>query len=120
MTARIEGAFKRRENASGTTFGIDKSGKYATIKAGDELGTDDGSVAFQRWKSAKSAKTIARGEEIDDIARLIQFYGGAKEGWRKMKNIASAIDEEGELYDLEIHWYENSEMGKVDYKPKEF
>ena len=118
VTAKVAGAFDRRENMSGTTFGVDKNGKYAKMSAGDELETDYGMIRFDRWVSAKKEKVIARGDEIDDVARLIQFYGGKKEDWRKMKNVAAVIEEDDTMNDYDIHWYENDEVGRVDYKTK--
>ena len=86
MTARAAGAFDVQENWSGTTFGVDKAGKYAKISAGDELYTDDGELfLLKHWNKTVRAEIIARGEGVDDIARLLQFYGGSKAGWRKMK-----------------------------------
>lgn len=118
VTAKVFGAFNRRDNYSGTTYGIDKSGKYARISVGDELDTEDGPIQFKRWVNPKNEKVIARGEEIDDIERLIQFYGGTREGWRKMKNIAVATEENGQESQIDIHWYEHDKNGRVDYKTK--
>lgn len=119
VTAKVAGAFDVRENWSGTTFGVDKDGKYAKISTGDELSTDDGEIfAFKRWNKTANAEIIARGEGIDDIARLLQFYGGSKAGWRKMKNTAEVADDYDEPNHADIHWYEHDEAGKVDYKIK--
>ena len=119
VTAKVAGAFDRRENMSGTTFGVDKNGKYAKMSAGDELETKTGMIRFDRWVSAKKEKVIARGEGIDDIGRLVQFYAGDKNGWRKMKNTAEVETEDGTTDRVEIHWYEHDTIGKVDYKIKE-
>lgn len=118
VTAKVAGAFDRRENMSGTTFGVDKNGKYAKISAGDELYSYGEPAPFKQWISAKNEKVIARGEEIDDVARLVQFYGGARDGWRKMKNMAIVAIDEVETDIVEIHWYEHADIGRVDYKIK--
>lgn len=118
VTAKKAGAFGLRDNLSGRTFGIDKNNKYAKISAGDELEADSGTICFERWVSSKNEKVIARGEEIDDVKRLLQFYGGDVSGWRKVKNRASVVINDDYEDEAEIHWYEHDKVGRVDYKVK--
>lgn len=49
--------------------------------------------------------------------RLTEFYAGKPEEWKKMKRVAYGETEEGE-HCIEIHWYENIDVGCVDYKMK--
>lgn len=112
-----ERCFEERESLSGKTFGVDKHGKYAKIRRRDELGTICGYFAFDRW-AGKPAEVIADGKEIDDVARLTEFYAGKPEEWKKMKRVAYGETEEGERRE-ELHWYENEASGAVDYKVKE-
>ena len=94
VTAKREGCFQERESLSGKTFGIDKHGKYAKIGRGDTLEMFHGEFLFDRW-AGKPAEVIADGKEIDDVARLMEFYGGEKQGWRKVKQHARVYDGDG-------------------------
>ena len=76
-----------------------------------------GEFLFDRW-SGKAAEVIADGKEIDDVARLTEFYAGKPEEWKKMKRVAYGETEEEERRE-ELHWYENEASGAVDYKVKE-
>lgn len=116
VTAKQEGCFEERESFSGKTFGVDKHGKYAKIGRGDTLEMFYGEFLFDRW-AGKPAEVIADGKEIDDVARLTEFYAGKPEEWKKMKRVAYG-ETEGYEHDIEIHWYENAYVGCVDYKTK--
>ena len=56
--------------------------------------------------------------EIDDIDRLVFDYNCNAEGWQKEKAIYEAYDEYGEIRQVELHWYQHSDIGKVEYKVK--
>ncbi len=58
------------------------------------------------------------GREIDDIDRLVDTYKCDAKGWRKEKAIYEVYDENGEIRNIEIHWYEHKDIGKVEYKVK--
>lgn len=117
VTAKREGCFEERESLSGKTFGVDKHGKYAKIGRGDTLTTRSVEHEFMRWAD-KTPEVIAQADEIDDIARLMEFYGGEKQGWKKVKQHACMHDDEGAQWIEEIHWYEHDIAGRVDYKIK--
>ncbi len=118
VAVKREGAFDIRENESGTTFGIDKSGKYAKITAGDILREEDCDFAFERWKPGSKEEIMYTGEEIDDITRLVEFFGGDRAGWKKVKRKAYGMIDD-ETAEEDVHWYEHDDVGRVDYKCKE-
>ena len=73
---------------------------------------------FERWAPKSKERIIAEGEEIDDIVRLTEFYGGDQAGWKKVKRDAcGTVDEEQEVDS--IHWYKHKDVGCVDYKCKD-
>ena len=57
------------------------------------------------------------GEEIDDIERLVEFFGGDRAGWKKIKREANGTID-GEPQEEDVHWYEHADVGRVDYKCK--
>jgi hypothetical protein len=64
------------------------------------------------------AKTIARGSGIRDLKRLKRTYGFGM--WRKRKGLATIRLQNGELLYAELHWYEASGLGKLEFKIKRF
>lgn len=51
---------------------------------------------------------------------LVERFGGDPSKWRKMKGVAEVIHEDGTVKLAEIHWYQNSEVGKFLFKRKYF
>ncbi len=68
-------------------------------------------------------KVIAQGEKIHDIKRLIREYPlpngelTKPEDWYKVRGTAVVTDGKIEKIE-EIHWYQCENIGKVEYKAK--
>lgn len=61
-------------------------------------------------------KTGRRIDEVDDLA---DFYGTPDpEKWQKEKARYWVYDEYGEERQVELHWYQHPDIGKVEYKIK--
>ena len=65
--------------------------------------------------AGKGCKT---GRQIDDIDRLVDTYNCNAEGWQKEKAIFEVYDTYGEIRKVELHWYQHSDIGRVEYKVK--
>ena len=61
-------------------------------------------------------ETIATGNAINELQRLIKFYGSGR--WRKRKGIAKIQLLDKSIHKAEIHWYEAHGIGKKEYKIK--
>lgn len=59
-----------------------------------------------------------RERQIDNIDWLIDKYGGDAVQWTKEKGFGYIEDEYGELHQVEIHWYQEPSVGKVEMKLK--
>ncbi len=65
--------------------------------------------------AGKGCKT---GRKIDDIERLVSTYNCDASGWQKEKAQFEVYDERGEIRQVELHWYQHQDIGKVEYKVK--
>ena len=65
--------------------------------------------------AGKGCKT---GRKIDDIQRLVDTYNCPADGWRKEKAIYEVYDDTGNVREIELHWYQHEDIGKVEYKVK--
>lgn len=63
-------------------------------------------------------RTFATGSGIREIARLRRVYG--KGGWRKRKGIAKIQFQDGTMRTAEVHWYEATGIGRMEFKIKRF
>lgn len=63
-------------------------------------------------------ETFAVGSGIREVARLRRIYGRGR--WRKRKGVARVRLEDGTVALVEVHWYEASGIGKVEFKIKRF
>jgi len=61
-------------------------------------------------------ETFAVGSGIREIARLRKVYGRGR--WRKRKGIARVRLADGSIHLAEVHWYEASGVGKMEFKIK--
>ncbi|MBR1676267.1 MAG: hypothetical protein IJ706_03045 [Clostridia bacterium] len=81
----------------------------------------DGSTAHFVEGSKIVNKEVFAGKgckrKIDCIDRLIEKYGGNSESWQKVKGIA-VLEQDGETFKSEIHWYEEPNIGRVETKSK--
>jgi hypothetical protein len=64
-------------------------------------------------------ETIAAGNSIRDLRRLVESYGDGR--WRKLKGVATVrLHGSGRVVRAEIHWYEAHGIGKRDLKIKRY
>ncbi|NVP25498.1 minor capsid protein [Treponema phagedenis] len=72
----------------------------------------------------KGIKVIAEGKEIRDVNRLIKTYKHQNgsftkaKDWYKVRGTAILVNEDGDEYRAEIHWYQCKNIGKVELKRK--
>jgi len=71
---------------------------------------------FRIVSEISNIETIAVGNSIREINRLIKIYGDGR--WRKMKGLANIMFDNGTIYLAEIHWYEAHGIGKKEFKIK--
>jgi hypothetical protein len=73
------------------------------------------------WELASpitNPQTFAQGSKIRELNRLIDTYGG--KNWKKCKGYGIIrLQDSGELFQAELHWYEAHGIGKVEMKIKE-
>jgi hypothetical protein len=63
-------------------------------------------------------ETFAVGTQIRELARLRRRYGSGR--WRKRKGVATIELLDGTVRTAELHWYEATGTGRVEYKIKRF
>jgi hypothetical protein len=74
---------------------------------------------FELVGEVQGAETFAEGRGIRNLKSLQKKYGG--KNWRKRKGFASLRSlETGEVFRVELHWYEAHGVGKVALKVKEW
>lgn len=61
-------------------------------------------------------ETFAVGSGIRELARLRKVYGKGR--WRKRKGIARVRLADDSVHLAEVHWYEASGIGKMEFKIK--
>jgi hypothetical protein len=76
------------------------------------------SVNFKIVDKIHREKTFATGNGIKEIARLRRVYGKGR--WRKRKGIATVRLQDGTIRTAEVHWYEATGIGRLEYKIKHF
>lgn len=59
-----------------------------------------------------------RERQIDDIDWLVDKYGGDAVQWTKEKGFGYIEDEYGDIRQVELHWYQEPTVGKVEMKLK--
>jgi len=75
-------------------------------------------VSFEILGEITDEETFAVGSSIRDLPRLRRVYGRGR--WRKRKGKATVRLYNGSIRVAEIHWYEASGIGKVEFKIKRF
>lgn len=82
----------------------------------------DGTVAHFQEGSKLHHKEVFAGKgckrKIDQVDMLVERYGGKAEDWQKIKAIGTIVKENGEVEDVEVHWYEEPTIGKINLKYK--
>ena len=66
----------------------------------------------------RNVETFATGNAIRELARLRKFHGRGR--WRKRKGTATVRLPDGRLSLAEVHWYEATGIGKVEFKIKRY
>ena len=61
-------------------------------------------------------ETIAVGNKIREIKRLVRAYGAGR--WRKLKGVTRVRLQDGTVFKAEIHWYEMTSVGRKEIKIK--
>ena len=77
---------------------------------------EDG-MDFEIIGRIRDIEVIAVGKSIRELPRLRRLHGRGR--WRKMKGRATVRTFNGEIRDMEVHWYEAHGIGKKDIKIKE-
>jgi hypothetical protein len=63
---------------------------------------------------------IAKGNGVDIRHYLNRTYaGGRRVNWRKLKGRAIVEYVNGEIWEVELHWFETSGIGRKDEKDKQ-
>ena len=75
-------------------------------------------MSFEILGEITNEETFAVGSSIRDLPRLRRVYGRGR--WRKRKGEATVRLYNGSIRVAEIHWYEVSGIGKVEFKIKRF
>ena len=71
---------------------------------------------FEIIGKIENIETIAVGKSIRQLRRLERIYGKGR--WRKLKGTAKIKSRGGQIYIVEIHWYEAHGIGKKEVKIK--
>ena len=75
-------------------------------------------MRFQIVGSVRDVVTIAAGAGIRESPRLRKIYGAG--WWWKRKGVATVELASRVVRTAEIHWYEATVIGQVEYKIKRF
>jgi len=75
-------------------------------------------VSFNIIGRITEIETIAAGSRIREVVRLRKVYGRGR--WRKMKGSALLRLPDGTIRRAEVHWYEASGMGRLEFKVKRY
>lgn len=68
--------------------------------------------------AGKGCKTKRQIDDIDRLVKEYKEYDAYPEGWQKEKARYQVYDEYGEIREVEIHWYQHENVGRVEEKPK--
>jgi hypothetical protein len=74
-------------------------------------------MRFKIISEVTQIETIARGTGVKARQFLNATYGQGN--WRKMKGLAVVEYENGEIWTVEIHWYEANGIGRKREKDKQ-
>ena len=73
---------------------------------------------FEIISEITDVQTFATGRSIRELPRLNRIYGKGR--WRKRKGNATIRLTSGEIFYVELHWYESSSIGKKEFKIKRY
>lgn len=75
-------------------------------------------ASFEIIGDITEIEVIAIGNSIRDLSRLRKLYGSGR--WRKMKGVATIRLRNGNIRQVELHWYEAHGIGHKEYKRKRY
>lgn len=75
-------------------------------------------MGFQILGEIEHVETFATGRGIRELRRLRRVYGEGN--WRKRKGIARIRLPDGAIRVAEVHWYEATGIGKLEFKIKRY
>ena len=58
--------------------------------------------------------------KVDVAEKLAKQLGGSAEGWKHVKGIGVIVGKDGKKRKADLHWFENPDVGQVNWKVKEF
>ena len=73
---------------------------------------------FDLVSPMEGIEAFATGRQIRELARLRRAYGNGR--WRKRKGVAKVRFRDGRVRSAELHWYEASGVGRVEFKIKRY
>ena len=91
-----------------------KSLKVKNLITGEDVNLAEGTGIEKQTVIAGKG----RNRQIDCIDRLLDEYHGDMLEWKKMKGLGYIEDAYGELKRVELHWYEEPTVGKVEVNIK--
>lgn len=66
----------------------------------------------------EAVETMAEGNGIRDLPRLLRNYGFGR--WRKRKGVGLVSLASGSVRRVELHWYEAHGIGRVELRIKRY
>ncbi len=75
-------------------------------------------MGFEIIDEITDIETIAVGNSIREVARLLRTYGRGR--WRKLKGVATIRLPNGRIRLAELHWYEAHGIGRKEIKRKRY
>lgn len=93
-----------------------KNYKVHDPQTGNFIQLAEGTIITQPKNHVMAGK--GRDRRIDCIDWLLDKYGGDALQWTKEKGFGFVEDEYGEIHRVEIHWYQEPSVGRVEMKLK--
>lgn len=85
-------------------------------QTGNFIRLAEGTIITQPKNHVMAGK--GRDRQIDCLDWLLDKYGGDALQWTKEKGFGFVEDEYGEIHRVELHWYQEPSVGKVEMKLK--
>jgi hypothetical protein len=73
-------------------------------------------MKFRLISAITSVQVIAKGSGVDIRHELNRVYGRGY--WRKLKGVATVEYENGQIWEVELHWFEAHGIGQKRMKDK--
>ena len=73
-------------------------------------------MTFEIISAIRGIEVIAKGTGVRIRHNLSRRFG--RGDWRKLKGFADVVYSDGEVWRVELHWYEAHGIGKRDVKVK--